>query len=181
MAVAIGVPILTRLGVAESVAMLGSFFGVLVVAQVGSVYVNFWKPVIRLLVRRRLAARGVLDSETENGQVIGLSDPARSSWKKVALVEEDMGVLLVEPARLVYRGDAQDWEATRDQILGIEREVDPGGVAAYVGARNVVLRTLDSSGAERRTRLHPQGWFLWDAPKALDALDARLRAWLARH
>ena len=56
------------------------------------------------------------------------------------MLEDDIGMLWLEPDRLLYRGDAEAFEITRDELPDIERVVVSASPTAYVGKRHIVLR-----------------------------------------
>jgi hypothetical protein len=178
LASAMTTPVLVRAGLPFPVASMGPFFVCLVVVQLVLVWVNVWAPVNRGIVRRRLAALGIASEEIAAGLLAGVSDPARSSLKKLTLVEEDVGALWFEPERLVYRGDADGFTVRPEQVVSLEQKADAGGMAAYAGAVHPILRFRDDGGSERAVRLHAWGqWTLGGLARDLDALHEKLEGW----
>ena len=161
---------------------LGAFFLPFLLAQLLLIWLTIWAPLETNIIARRLAAKGVGPDLLARGHYVGLSDPAKSSMKKMTLVEEDLGMLWVEPHALVYRGDAIDWDLPHEQVLEVQRQADAGSTSSYFGAVHVVLRIADATGraGERRVRLHPQGeWTMTGRARALNALGDRLESWKA--
>lgn len=173
-------PMLNSIGVNSPwdfrIPLLGGFM----LVQVALVSVNIYKPLEVKLIRKRLSAMDVTDTQLDLGHPMGLSDPAKSSWKKFTLVEEDIGMFWFERDRLVYKGDDDDFQITREQLQTIERDVDGGSTSAMAGAVNVVIGFLEEDGQVRKVRLHPQGlWTLKSSAAAMDQLERNLLAWQA--
>jgi hypothetical protein len=99
--------------------------------------------------------------------------------KKLTVVEEDMGLLWIEPHALMYRGDAIDWDLARDQVIAVERRADAGSTSSYFGAVHIVLHVADPvTGGERQIRLHTEGdWTMSAKACALANLGDRLDSW----
>ena len=155
-----------------------AFFLPLVVLQFVLAWLNLWSPVELALIRRRQEALGVAPEVQAQGLFVGVSDPSRSSWKKFGRIEEDLGILWLHPAALIYRGDATGWDLPAPGVVAVERSADSGATSSYFGASGVVLRTVDAYGRESRIRLHPQGaWTLTGQARRLDELAERLQAW----
>lgn len=155
-----------------------SFFLPIVVMQYVLLWLNEWAPLEVSLIRRRLAALGVAPEVQAQGAFVGISNPDRSSWRKYGMIEDDLGMLWVHPAMLIYRGDAGGWDLPREQVVAVEREVDGGATSSYFGAAFVILRVRDASGRESRIRLHTEGdWTLTGRAKRLDELAERLESW----
>ena len=129
-------------------------------------------------IRRRQEALGVAPEVQAQGLFIGVSDPSRSSWRKFGRIEDDLGILWLHPAALIYRGDANGWDLPAPGVVAVERAADSGATSSYFGASGVVLRMVDAYGRESHIRLHPQGaWTLTGQARRLNELAERLQAW----
>ena len=161
-----------------TVAGIAAFFGPFVLMQLVFAWFTPWAPVLRSAVTKRLSAMGILPDALRAGTFVGTSDPSRNSFKKLTLVEDDLGMLWFAPAMLSYRGDSSGWDIPRDDIVGIERRADAGSTSAYFGAVAVILVYRGPDGAERRVRLHGNGaWTMSGAARLQNALAERLKAW----
>ena len=110
---------------------------------------------------------------------VGISDPTKSSFRKMTLVEDDIGMLWFFPEAMMYRGDAQHFDIPRERFIAMERKADAGSTAAYLGAVHVIVRFLESNGTERMVRLHTEGDLtLSRKAKALNTLAARIQSWI---
>jgi hypothetical protein len=173
-------PSLARAGLPFPVASMLPFFLCLLAVQLLLVWVNIWAPVWRAVLLRRLSAMGVGSGELVAATLAGISDPSRSSMKKLTLVEDDVGALWIGPEQLVYRGDRDGFTVSREELLGLERAADAGGIAAYAGAVHPLLRFRTPGGEERTVRLHAWGsWTLGGVARDLDAMCERLEGWRA--
>jgi hypothetical protein len=171
-------PLLRALGLPFPVAFLAPILVTLVVLQLALVCVNPWARADRSSVRARLAAQGVPPAEVREAVLAGVSDPGRSSLRKLTFVEEDVGGLWIRPGALVYRGDADAFEASPAAVLALERRADSGSTAAYAGAVHPVLRLRLPDGSERSVRLHAWGCrTLSEVARSLEDLAARIEAW----
>jgi hypothetical protein len=160
------------------VALLTAFLAPFVVANLVMVWLSIWTPLEWILIKRRLAARGIPREHLATGMCMGLSDPSKSSFKKFTLVEEDMGMLWINPDMLRYRGDSIDFDIRRDQLLEIERRADAGSTSSYFGAAHVIIRFAQDDATEQRQRLHTEGnWTQTGKAKALNDLAERLSTW----
>jgi hypothetical protein len=138
--------------------------------------VNVWAPNETGLPRRRLLALGVTESQLARGTYVGISDPAVKTSR--GMLENDMGMLWLEPDRLIYRGDDDGFEVSRETLLEVERVVVPRSASAYAGNRYIVLRFQQQDGTQRRVRLHVEGaWTMGRLVKMTDALADRLNVW----
>jgi hypothetical protein len=165
--------------VPASFLWIAAFFLPFFFAQLLLIWLTIWAPLETGIIAKRLAAKGVGLDLLARGHYVGVSDPAKNSLKKMTLVEEDMGMLWIEPHALMYRGDAIDWDYPREQVLEIERKADAGSTSSYFGAVHVILRVLDPGG-ERRIRLHTEGdWTMTSKARALNDLAEKLASWKA--
>jgi len=173
-------PLLERQGLSKDAAWLTPIIGSLVVLQLALVWVNLWAPLEKRLITRRLAAQGITPEQMQFGSFVGLSDPTRSSLKKFTAIEEDVGMLWIEPERLVYFGDKEQFSLTPEQVLAAERKVDAASTTALSGTAHLILRVRQPDGAERQIRLHTSGvWTLGRKRTAMDSLAKRINEWLA--
>lgn len=171
-------PILVRFNLPEPIPFIAPILISLIVVQLILVWVNIWTPLNRAIVRRRAAALGIDPISLEKGIIVGVSDPERSSFKKLTLVEDDVGVLCIEPAQLVYKGDTENFELKRDNVISVECKADSGSMASYAGAVYPILRYRNPDGSERRIRFHAWGnWTLGGMSKSLKLLSLKLKSW----
>lgn len=171
-------PVLARLGLPEPLPFIAPVLISLIIVQLILVWVNIWTPLDRAIVRKRAAELEIDPVSLENGIFVGVSDPDKSSFKKLTLVEDDVGVLWIESAQLVYRGDTENFELKRDSIVSIECKADAGSVASYAGAVYPILRYRNTDGSENSIRFHTWGnWTLGGMSKSLKLLSLRLESW----
>ncbi|OGV71237.1 MAG: hypothetical protein A3K19_32360 [Lentisphaerae bacterium RIFOXYB12_FULL_65_16] len=172
--------LLLAAGLSAGLALGVPFFSVVIAGQFFLAWFSVWAPIQKSLIRKRLTALGVTPEQLAAGVYVGVSDPSVSSMKKLAQIEDDVGMLWFGPETLVYQGDVQRLDIRRDQFLEIERRLDKGSMAAYAGAVHVILRWRDDQGQEHRTRLHVEDcWTLTSMARGLNQLAARLQQWQA--
>jgi hypothetical protein len=111
---AIGSPMLVSLGMAHGTAFL-SFM----LLQVLTIWLRIWTPILVRLTRARLLALGVEPERMDRGILLGISDPAFASMGK-GLIEDDVGMLWVEPDELIYEGDNNTFRIRREQCTSIK-------------------------------------------------------------
>ncbi len=171
---------LRNLGLSSTVSILLPVMGSFIVVQfVLMVWMQIWSPLESRVISRRLAALGITPEQMQGGVYLGISDPSRSSFRKMTLVEDDLGMLWMLPKGLAYRGDADHFDVPRECFIAMERKADAGSTSALAGAVHIILRFLGPDGAERRVRLHPAGGFtLRQKARLMDALAARIQAWI---
>jgi len=171
-------PILVALGLPWIISFIVPGLSALALVQLLPVWINIWKPLEKVIVKKRMLAYGILQEDIDRGIDIGISDPSKSSFKKLTLVEEDIGMLWLGADELVYRGDTDSFRIGRDQLIEVERAVDAGSVAAYGGNVDVILRFGMADGTERRIRLHVEGgWTSAGRAKASDSFAETLVRW----
>ncbi len=171
-------PILVRLGLPGAIPFAAPILISLIIVQLILVWVNIWTPLNRAMIRKRATALGIDPIDFGKGILVGVSDPGKSSFKKLTLVEDDVGVLWIEPAQLVYRGDTEDFELKRDNMISVECKADAGSMASYAGAVYPILRYRNKNGSERSIRLHAWGnWSLGGLSKSLKLLSLKLESW----
>ncbi|MHC4396005.1 MAG: hypothetical protein ACYS1A_10165 [Planctomycetota bacterium] len=171
-------PILTSIGLSFGISLIVPFMGTFVLVQFLTIWINIWQPLEKSIVKKRLRACGVSEEDIERGIYIGISDPAKSSFKKMTMVEEDVGILWLDADELVYKGDTDSFRVGREQLIEVERAADAGSAAAYFGIVNIIVRFRTDDGTEQRTRLHLEGeWTMGRKAKASDNLAAKLVHW----
>lgn len=171
-------PILTKIGLPTTISFLVPILGMLVIVQFLFMWINIWAPLEKAVVKSRLTACGISKEDMERGMYTGISDPAKSSFKKLTMVEEDIGMLWIEADELIYRGDSDGFRIHRRQLIEVERVTDSGSMSAYAGNVHIILRFRTEDGTERRTRLHTLVcWTLGRLAKASNSLAKRLVSW----
>lgn len=172
--------ILVIIGVPVKAAILIPFFCMLVPVQFFLAWFNIWAPMEKTLISKRLSAIGIVPERMKEGFYAGISDPSVSSFRK-GLIEDDVGMMWLDPDAIVYRGDARHLEIKRSQLLRIERVVDKGSMAAYAGAVHVILVWQDDKGVQNKTRIHTMNCFtLTGIACSLDKLAEELKGWQMR-
>ena len=175
-------PMLEAMGLSRVVARSGPIFGTFIVVQIALVWFNLWAPLEKRIITRRLAAKGITPEQLLNGHFVGLSDPTKSSLKKLTVVEDDIGMLWLDSHRLVYFGDVEHLSFTPSpsEVIAVERKVDAASTTALSGTAHLILRLRQADGSERQIRLHTEGvWTLGQKRTAMDLLAQRISVWLA--
>ena len=176
---AIGTPVLVGLGVAHHISFLALVFIPLVLLQLLTTWLRIWLPVESRLARARLRALGVEPARMDQGILLGISDPSRTSLAK-GLIEDDIGMLWIMPDELIYEGDNDEFRVRREQLLSIERMANPGAVSAYFGNVNIILTLACDGAPPRRVRLHPESSItMTGTARASDRLAIELERWKA--
>jgi hypothetical protein len=171
-------PLLKRFGVSGGGTYLLPLFAVLIPMQIAQMWVSIWALITKRLITRRLLAQGITAAQLQSAMLIGISDPTRSSFKKMTLVEDDVGALWISPDRLVYWGDTEQFAITREQLVEIERRGDSGGTSMLAGITHAILHVRLPDGQERQIRLHIEGkWTLGHYKKAMDELAETIARW----
>jgi hypothetical protein len=171
-------PILVGLGVSVTTSVTATLIGTYIVVQLVTIWLIIWTPLDKLTIDKRMAARGIPEDFIGRGIRIGISDPAKSSMKKMTVVEEDVGMMWLGNAVLVYRGDNEDISIRRDQLIAVERAADAGSTSALFGNVNVIVRFVSDERVERRLRLHSEGgWTMGSRARASDSLAEELIRW----
>ncbi len=171
-------PLLTLTGLPFGISAIIPFLSAFVIIQFLTIWINIWQPLEKSIIKKRSAACGISQQDIDRGMYLGISDPAKSSLKKLTMVEDDVGMLWLVDQGLVYRGDAGSLRIRRDQLIDVERVVDKGSMSAYGGNVHVILRFRTDDGSERRIRLHSEGnWTIGRIAKASDSLAETLLHW----
>jgi hypothetical protein len=176
------VPILMMFGLPLSVAVMIPVLGTFIILQFVTVWLNVWQPLEKSTILARLKARGVTDDYFERGIYLGVSDPSRSSMKKIGMVEDDMGMLWVGEKEIVYMGDMEDFRIAPEQFVEMQRVADAGSVSALFGNVHVILKFRARAGGEITRRLHTEGiWTMSGKARASDMLAEKIAAWQQWH
>ena len=100
--------------------------------------------------------------------------------KRFAAIEEDMGALWVVPDLLMYRGDSEQFDLTREQLVQMERKADTRSTSVLGGIAHVILHARLPDNSIRQIRLHTEGhWTMGGKRKAMDALAEAIARWQA--
>lgn len=173
-------PVMHAFGLGGQVAFMLPLFMVLVPIQIAQMWINVWTPLTKRLIARRLTARGLQPAKLQGAVLVGISDPQRSSFKKLTLVEDDIGALWIGGGQLVYWGDTDQFAFTPGQILQRERRADAGSTSMLSGTAHVILHVQLPNGSVRQIRFHTEGhWTLGHSRRAMDALSAAIDDWQA--
>jgi len=150
------------------------------VVQIAQLWILIWSPLDKRIITKRLLAQGITPAQLQNGMLVGLSDATRSSFKKFAAIEDDIGALWVSPDQLVYWGDNERFSITRDQVVELERKADAGSTTMLTGATHPILHVRLPDGSERQIRLHAEGQLTrGNQRRALDRLAQEIEKWCA--
>jgi hypothetical protein len=173
-------PLLMAFGMSGQMAFFVPVMVMVVVLQIVRVFVLIWAPVETRLITKRLQARGLTPAQLQTALPVGISNPLRSSFKKMSRVEEDIGALWVGPEQIVYYGDSGDFAVTREQLMQIERKADSGGTSMLGGITHLILHVRQADGSERQIRFHMEGqWTMGGKGRAMDELEERIVQWHA--
>ena len=171
-------PTLKRLGLSQSVAQFAPVIGCIVLLQIVLVWFLIWSPLEKRIIRKRLLARGLTESQLDTGIYLGLSDPNKSSLKKISCVEEDIGMLWFDSQQLIYWGDNDGFALHRDNLIDVERKMDGASTSALSGTAHVILHVRQDDGSERHIRLHCEGiGTLGGKRSAMNELSDRIETW----
>jgi hypothetical protein len=89
-----------------------------------------------------------------------------------------MGALWVVPDFLMYRGDSEQFDLTRGQVVQIERKADNRSTSVLGGIAHVILHARLPDNSIRQIRLHTEGhWTMGGKRKAMDALAEAIARW----
>lgn len=150
-------PMLTAAGVNRGFANIGPVMGMIFVLQIAQLWILIWGPLEKRIIIKRVAALGITADRLQSAFLVGLSNPAKSSFKKFGLVEEDMGALWIGPELLIYWGDREQFGLSREHIAEIERRADAGSTSMLGGIAHVILHVKQNDGSLRQIRLHNEG------------------------
>lgn len=173
-------PILVMLGLDSGMAMMLPVMVTVVLVQVVQLWVLVWSPIERRTIVRRLQAQGITPEQLRTAVFVGLSNPASGMAKRFAAIEEDMGGLWIAPDRLIFRGDREQFDLARHQVVQVERAVDKRSTSVLGGIAHVILHVQQSDNSIRQIRLHTEGhWTMGGKRRAMDALAETITAWQA--
>jgi len=171
-------PLMRSFGIHGQFALLVPLFIALVPLQIAQMWVNIWVPITKKLIAKRLAARGIVPAQMQAAILCGISDPTRSSFKKLTLIEDDIGALWIGADQLVYWGDIDGFALRREEIIQLERRADAGNTSMLAGTAHVILHVQQPTCAVRQIRLHTEGyWTLGQNRQAMDTLAAAITSW----
>jgi hypothetical protein len=146
--------------------------------QLVQLWVLIWSPLEKRIITQRLAALGITPAQLQSAALVGLSNPASGLVKRFAAIEEDMGALWVGPDRLIYRGDNEQFDITREQLVQMERKADNRSTSVLGGIAHIILHVKLADGSVRQIRLHTEGhWTMGQKRKAMDALADAIARW----
>jgi hypothetical protein len=146
--------------------------------QLVQLWVLIWSPLEKRIITQRLAALGITPAQLQSAALVGLSNPASGLAKRFAAIEEDMGALWVGPDRLIYRGDNEQFDITREQLVQMERKADNRSTSVLGGIAHIILHVKLADGSVRQIRLHTEGhWTMGQKRKAMDALADAIVRW----
>ncbi len=172
-------PVLMAAGLNGTVAMVAPVMGTVFVLQIAQLWILIWGPLEKRIIHKRTAALGITPEQLESAFLVGLSNPEKSSFKKLGLVEEDMGALWVGPEQLIYWGDGEQFGLTREQITEIERRADSGSTSMLGGVAHVILHVQQPDGSIRQIRLHNEGLLTMGQKRhAMEQLAQDIEDWL---
>jgi hypothetical protein len=171
-------PVLLMRGMDTALANILPVMGTIFFLQIAQMWFVIWAPLEKRLITKRLQALGITTQQLCGAFLVGISNPARSSFKKFGAVEDDVGGLWVGPDQLIYWGDAEQFAISREQILHIEQKADSGGTSMLGGIAHVILHVRMPDDTERQIRLHMEGcWTLGLKKKAMDQLAEAVLQW----
>lgn len=170
-------PMLSRF-LRDHLTLPAAFFLPFIVAQFLFVWLDLHAPVEAGLVHERLRALGLPPEVLRRGYRVGISDATKKKSGRAGMCEDDIGMLWLDPQRLVYRGDSQAFDIRPEQLLSIERRSHPREVGSYWGVLHILLRFTQDDGRELQYFLHAQGcWTLSGGGRFLDDLHEHLTSW----
>lgn len=174
-------PVLSGLGVSPELSRFLPVIGGVGMVQLICVWFLIWAPMEKRVIDRRLQAMGLTRPQLQTGIYVGLSNPEQRSYaKRFGAIEEDMGMLWVTPGGLIYYGDSEQLNITREILVSTERQVDGRSTTALSGTAHVILGVQLPGGAVRRIRLHTEGVrTMGGKRKAMNQLSAKIEEWRA--
>lgn len=171
-------PVLQGFGLHGQISFFLPLILTIVPIQIAQMWVNIWSPMAKKLIGKRLAARGIPPVRMATALLVGISNPLKSSFKKMTLVEEDVGALWIGGPELVYCGDTDQFSISRAQIVQIERRADAGSTSMLSGTAHVILHVQLPDGTVRQIRFHVEGhWTQGLSRRAMDDLAAAITRW----
>ncbi len=182
---ALTMPILLAFGVTVGWGVFISLLIGLVPGQFILSWVDPWAPIQRKIIQNRMAARVLTAPEGSASYFAGLSDADGPPWwNKGRYIEQDVGVLTLEPQQLRYTADQPDRDLLipANRIQSIVRAPDVKDTVSFVGGRHIILHWEDENGAPQAVRLHACGgsWTELSVARALDRLADAITTWHAQ-
>ncbi|MBI2374369.1 MAG: hypothetical protein HYV07_10280 [Deltaproteobacteria bacterium] len=133
----------------------GTFIGSWVMISLFHLMFYTAAPTWRRALRLRLLALGISEEEQGKGQLIGIADPKLSTWGKSSPLD-DVGLLVVEPDRLLFRGDSTTFSIPLGGLSAVESSAGAMNWSpAIFGVMPLETRFSDSNGIERAVRVFP--------------------------
>ncbi len=173
-------PVLQGFGLHGTQADLMPVLAALVGIQLIQLWVLVWAPVEKRLIHKRLATMGITPDHLKGAVLAGISNPASKLSKQFGAIEEDMGALWVTPDRLAWRGDVEQFDLTREQVVEIERKAYARSNTSLAGIEHPILHVQLPDGSIRQMRLHVEGlWTLGQKRQTIDALNEAINGWYA--
>src|SRR5207244_4299659 len=80
----------------QPMVLAGAFFAPFIATQFVLIWVTIWAPLEKHVIDRRMRALGISPEHLAAGCRVGISDPDKNSFKKLSLVEEDIGMMWLE-------------------------------------------------------------------------------------
>lgn len=174
-------PVLSGAGLDQGLANMLPIIVALVVLQIMQLWVLIWSPVEKRIITKRLAALGITPAHLQGATLVGLSNPASGITKRFAAIEEDLGGLWLTPDCLMFRGDVEQFDLRRDQIVQIERKADNRSTTVLAGITHVVLHVRLPDGNVRQIRLHVEAlWTMGRKKRGMDKLANAINQWYAQ-
>jgi hypothetical protein len=178
---AFATPLLVALGLDKGLAFMVPVMLMVAAVQMVELWVLIWMPVETYIIRKRLAVSGVTPEQLQTATLVGLSNPASTFAKRFGRIEEDVGALWISPEQLVYRGDGEQFDFGREQIVSIEQKADNRSTSVLSGMAHVILHVRLPDGATRQIRLHTEGlWTMGQRKRKMDELAVAINQWHAR-
>jgi hypothetical protein len=170
-------PLLRDLGLSLGQAILLPILIFLVGSQIVLLWIHIWAPVRPRMIRKRLATMGITKEQLQGAILVGLSNPANRK-KRFGAIQEDLGAMWLAPDRMSFRGDVEQFDFVREQIVGIERQEDKRSATMLAGIAHVILHVRLPDGSIRLIRLHVEGqWTMGEKRRAMDGLAYAIHNW----
>lgn len=173
--------LLTLAHVSPQMAFWLPWIGFFVSLNVVFTWLIIWAPLGSRLVIRRLKVRGIAPVQLASGLCVGISDPAKSSVKKIGILADDIGMLWITPEVLAYRGDSDHFDVRPQDLVAMERSQDLWNTSALSGTTHLIVRFRQPDGRERAVRFHTGGWTLTAIARSMDQLAEVITRWKESH
>lgn len=174
-------PVLRSFGLDQQLANMAPLMVVLILFQVMQLWVLVWSPLEKRIIVKRLAAMGITLEHLQGATLVGLSNPASGLAKRFGAIEEDMGGLWITSQQLMFRGDVEQFDLSREEVVQIERRGDNRSTTALAGIAHVILHVRQPDGGTREIRLHVEGlWTMGQKKKVMNTLAEAINQWHAK-